>query len=101
MIVTLRQLEYLVAVSENGSYSKGAESCHAEQSTLSHQIKLVEEKLGVEISIKGSIPITPTKQGKEVINQAKYILAKVNELIAPFKNPVDPKSRKNHFQFKE
>jgi len=87
MLVTLRQLQYIVAVADQQSFSKGAEICGAEQSTVSQQVKQVEEKLGVKIFIKSEYPIMPTNEGKEVIQQARYILEKVDELIAPFKNP--------------
>jgi DNA-binding transcriptional LysR family regulator len=87
MLVTLRQLQYVVAVADLQSFSKGAEFCSAEQSTVSHQVKQVEEKLGLKIFVKSSHPIKLTDEGKIVVEQARYILNKVDELIAPFKNP--------------
>ena len=40
-------MQYIVAVAETGSFSKAAELCNADQSTVSQQVKLFEEKLGV------------------------------------------------------
>jgi len=91
MIVTLRQLQYIVAVAEHKSISKGAESCFAEQSTVSHQVKLVEDRLGIHIFKKKSQPIEVTAEGVEVIRQAKEILEKVDELVKPFKAPLGKK----------
>ncbi len=91
MLVTLRQLQYIVAVADHKSFSKGAESCFAEQSTVSHQVKLVEERLGIHIFKKKSQPIEVTTEGIEVIRQAKEILEKVEELIRPFKMPAGKK----------
>ncbi len=85
MFVTLRQLQYIVAVSDHKSFSKGAEVCHAEQSTVSHQIKQAEERLGITIFKKKSQPVEPTSEGEKVIEQAREILEKVDELIKPFK----------------
>lgn len=85
MLVTLRQLQYIVAVADHKSFSKGAESCHAEQSTVSHQIKQAEERLGVHIFIKKTQPVEITPQGMELVEQAREILLKVEELIRPFK----------------
>jgi len=87
MLVTLRQLQYIVAVADHKSYSKGAESCHAEQSTVSHQIKQAEDRLGISIFKKKTQPIETTPQGAEVVEQAREILLKVEELIRPFKHP--------------
>jgi DNA-binding transcriptional LysR family regulator len=50
-------------------------------------VKQVEEKLGLKIFVKSSHPIKLTDEGKIVVEQARYILNKVDELIAPFKNP--------------
>jgi LysR family hydrogen peroxide-inducible transcriptional activator len=87
MIVTLRQLQYIVAVAEHRSFSKGAEACFAEQSTVSHQVKLVEDRLGIHIFKKKTQPIEVTSEGLEVIRQAREILEKVEELVKPFKAP--------------
>ena len=87
MIVTLRQLQYIVAVAEHKSFSKGAEACFAEQSTVSHQVKLVEDRLGIHIFKKKTQPIEVTPEGMEIIRQAKDILEKVDELVRPFKAP--------------
>ena len=91
MIVTLRQLQYIVAVAEHKSFSKGAEACFAEQSTVSHQVKLVEDRLGIHIFRKKSQPIEVTVEGVEVVRQAKEILEKVEELVKPFKAPAGKK----------
>lgn len=88
MLVTLRQLQYLVAVAESGSFSKAAKICHAEQSTVSQQVRTLEEKLGVELFVRNIMPIRTTSEGKLVVAQAKEILNKVEDLISPFKNPV-------------
>ncbi len=87
MLVTLRQLQYIVAVAEQKSFSKGAEACFAEQSTVSHQVKLVEDRLGIHIFKKKTQPIEVTPEGEEIVKQAKNILEKVEELVRPFKAP--------------
>lgn len=85
MLVTLRQLQYIIAVAEAGSFSKAADICHAEQSTISQQVRTMEEKLGVQIFDRNTLPIKITKEGEEIITKARYIIAKVEELIQPFK----------------
>jgi LysR family hydrogen peroxide-inducible transcriptional activator len=94
MLVTLRQLQYIVAVADHKSFSKGAEFCHAEQSTVSHQIKQVEERLGIHIFKKKNQPIELTEEGIGVVKQARDILDQVDELIKPFKNLGPPTTLK-------
>ncbi|MFN0048509.1 MAG: LysR family transcriptional regulator [Cytophagales bacterium] len=88
MHVTLRQLEYVIAVAEYGSFSKAAETCCAEQSTVSHQVKAMEDKLGISIFNRNTIPVKLSTEGELIVKQAKEIIAQVNELIKPFKFPV-------------
>jgi LysR family hydrogen peroxide-inducible transcriptional activator len=85
MLITLRQLQYIVAVADEKSYSKGANICCVEQSTLSSQIKIVEDRLGITIFKKKSLPIYPTPEGEIVIEKARSILDQVENLIKPFK----------------
>lgn len=46
---TLRQIEYLLAIDETGSFSAAAERCFATQSTISAGIKEMENLLGQEV----------------------------------------------------
>ncbi len=85
MLVTLRQLQYAVSVAETGSFSKAAESCFADQSTVSQQVKVLEDRLGVKIFKRNRYPLKLTFEGEEIVLQARDILSKVEELIRPFK----------------
>ncbi len=44
--VSLRQMEYLVTVIEQASFTRAAETLHVTQSALSHQIKALEREVG-------------------------------------------------------
>ncbi|WP_329398527.1 LysR family transcriptional regulator [Streptomyces lydicus] len=44
--MSLRQMEYLVAVVEEESFTRAAEALHVTQSPLSHQIKALEREVG-------------------------------------------------------
>lgn len=44
-----RQMEYLQAVVECGSFYAAAEKCHVSQSAISQQIKKLEDELGVQL----------------------------------------------------
>jgi DNA-binding transcriptional LysR family regulator len=47
--MTLRQMEYLVAVAEEGSFTRAAERLFVSQPALSHQIKVLEQSVGGEL----------------------------------------------------
>lgn len=85
MLITLRQLQYVIAVADTGSFSKAADICFAEQSTVSQQVKSMEEKIGVVIFDRNTLPVKVTPQGLKIVSQAKHIIEKVDELLAPFK----------------
>lgn len=85
MIVTLRQMQYVVSVAKNGSFSKAADECAADQSTVSQQIKTFEDRMNVTIFDRSTLPISVTESGKDIVEQCENIIAKVDEMILPFK----------------
>lgn len=85
MIVTLRQMQYVVSVAKHGSFSKAADECAADQSTVSQQIKTFEDRMNVIIFDRSTLPITITTPGKEIIEQCETIINQVDEMIQPFK----------------
>lgn len=59
--MTLKQLEYFLAIAENGSITKAANSLRISQPPLSLQLKGLEEELGCQLFIrdKKNMIITP------------------------------------------
>ena len=51
--MTLKQLEYFLAIAENGSITKAANSLRISQPPLSLQLKGLEEELGCQLFIRG------------------------------------------------
>lgn len=86
MIVTLRQMQYVIAVAKSGSFSEAAKECGADQSTVSQQIKTFEEKLGVVIFDRKTLPIKVTSEGEKIVSKCEYIIDRVEHLISPFKS---------------
>ncbi|MHB1279272.1 MAG: LysR family transcriptional regulator [Bacteroidia bacterium] len=88
MLVTLRQLQYIIAVADTGSFSKAADLCSAEQSTVSQQVKAMEDRLGKALFDRSKQPIVATEEGLIVVSQAREIVEKVEDMLRPFrKNP--------------
>ena len=83
-MISLIQLEYIVALAQYQSFSTAAEHCFVTQPTLSMQIKKMETDLDVILFDRSKKPITPTQIGAQLIAQAKVILsetAKIKEII--------------------
>lgn len=85
--MTLVQLSYVVAVDNLRHFAEAADYCHVTQPTLSMQIHKLEQELGVKLFDRSKQPVIPTESGKEIISQARKILAEY-EVI---KNIVDAK----------
>ncbi|MFM1762255.1 MAG: hypothetical protein RLZZ512_45 [Bacteroidota bacterium] len=78
-------MQYVVSVAKNGSFSKAADECAADQSTVSQQIKTFEDRMNVTIFDRSTLPISVTEPGKEIVEQCEKIIEKVDEMILPFK----------------
>ena len=83
-MITLTQLEYIVAVEKHGNFSAAAKSCHVTQPTLSMQIQKFEEELGVILFERGKQPIQATPIGRKILDQSRVVLSQsalIPELI--------------------
>ena len=74
-MITLTQLEYVVAVDEFRHFATAADKCFVTQPTLSMQIKKLEDDLGVIIFDRSRQPVVPTDFGYKLIEQARFVLA--------------------------
>lgn len=79
---TLRQLEFLCAVADNGSFSKAAEACHVTQPTLSAAIKEIESHLGVQLIEREARGASLTQAGEEAVERARSILSDAADLVS-------------------
>lgn len=80
MDVTLRQLEYAVAVARHRRFGRAAEACHATQPALSAGIAQLEAALGVRLFERGRGGARPTAAGEALLARAQAVLAAVDEL---------------------
>lgn len=71
---TLRQLQYLVAIDEAGTFSGAAKLSNVSQPSLSTQLRDMEEVLGATLVERGrgGAPLTPI--GQELASRARIIL---------------------------
>lgn len=90
-MVTLTQLEYIVAVDTHRHFGKAAEACFITQPTLSMQIKKLEEDLEIIIFDRSKQPLIPTDVGARIIEQARVVLTQsgeINNIVQEHKNEV-------------
>src|SRR5690554_188866 len=79
-MITLTQLEYIVAVDTYRHFGRAAEACFITQPTLSMQIKKLEEDLEVIIFDRSKQPLIPTDVGQRIIEQARVVLKESEEI---------------------
>jgi LysR family hydrogen peroxide-inducible transcriptional activator len=87
---SLRQLRYLIAVSERLNFTQAAESCFVTQSTLSAGIKELEATLGAHLVERERHSVVMTAVGSEVVRRARGLLAEASDLSEWARTAVQP-----------
>lgn len=88
--VTLRQLQYLVAVADLGGFRKAADACHVSQPSLSAQIAQVEDALGVRVFERNRRQVRVSAAGTPLVAQARAVLVAAGELTELGRHLADP-----------
>ncbi|MEU5402220.1 transcriptional regulator CynR [Streptomyces sp. NPDC005963] len=70
----LRHLRYLLAVAEQGSFTRAAEELHVSQPTLSQQIKQLEKALGAQLLDRTGRTVRLTDAGETYLRYARSAL---------------------------
>ncbi len=87
ILPTLRQLEYLVALSRRRSFSKAADDCSVSQSTLSSGIKELETLLDAQLVDRSFRGVSFTSVGEEAVTRAQDLLALAEDLARSVRSP--------------
>ncbi len=74
----LRQLEYLVAVVEQASFTRAAALLHVTQPGVSAQIRLLEAELGQQLLDRSERTVRPTHAGDVVLPYARAALVAIS-----------------------
>jgi len=88
--LTLRQLQYIVAVAEARSFHRAAANCHVSQPSLSAQIADAERVLGVCLFERDRRRVLITTAGAELVRRARNILLAMDDLLEAAARYVDP-----------
>lgn len=87
---TLRQLSFLAAIAEHGSFVAAADRCAVTQPSLSAGIKELEAILGARLVERGRSGAALTPAGAEAVSRARSILADVEALSDAVRGAAEP-----------
>ncbi|MBO1076288.1 LysR substrate-binding domain-containing protein [Roseomonas marmotae] len=88
--LSLRDLEYAVAVAELGHFGRAAERCGVSQAGLSEQVRKLESLLGTALFERTTRRITVTPAGEVLLRQAREVLAGARLLLAMARSRAEP-----------
>jgi len=88
--LSIRQLQYVVAVADTLGFRKAAERCAVSQPTLSAQIQQLESVLGVLIFERDKRRVLVTAAGAEIVARARRVLVDAQDLVAAATRARDP-----------
>jgi DNA-binding transcriptional LysR family regulator len=77
----LRLVEYFVAVAEELHFGRAAERLHIAQPSLSHQIRRLEEQLGVSLLERNSRNVQLTPAGEALLDEGRKMLSHAQHAI--------------------
>jgi DNA-binding transcriptional LysR family regulator len=78
-MLDLDLLRSFVSVVDAGGFTRAGERVHRTQSTVSQQIRRLEEALGRELVHRNGKQATPTEEGERLLSYARRILALADE----------------------
>lgn len=81
-----KYFKLIKTIAEEGSISNSANRLFLTQSALSHQLRDIEERLGVKIFIRSRNKWKLTSEGKELYELANRVLSEIDEGLEKIKN---------------
>ncbi len=94
-MISLKQLQYALAIEKTLHFKKAALACNVSQSALSTSINELEKHLGMAIFERNNKQVLVTSSGQLILNKAKKIKIALDELLQishldkqPFSNPM-------------
>lgn len=88
--LSLRQLEYVVAVADTLGFRRAAEQCHVSQPALSAQVQQLEAVLGVKLFERDARRVLLTPAGTELVARARRVLTEAQDILKAAARMGDP-----------
>ncbi|MDE0453113.1 MAG: LysR substrate-binding domain-containing protein [Gammaproteobacteria bacterium] len=78
---TMKQLQYLVALTDTQHFGRAAQRCYITQSTLSAGIRDLESVLGIPIAERSNRHVLITRVGRQIAERARALLRDAEEVM--------------------
>src|SRR5438874_1533386 len=88
--LSLRQLQYVVAVADARNFRRAAVACHVSQPSLSAQLAALEGALGVPIFERDRRHVMLTRGGADLVERARRVLVEADDLVDAAQRLGDP-----------
>ncbi|WP_296359866.1 LysR family transcriptional regulator [uncultured Acidaminococcus sp.] len=75
-----RELQYVIVISEKGSFSEAAKYLSVSQPALSQYVRRVEDRLGCDLFLRGSQGLRLTPAGVTFVKKGRVILSAISGL---------------------
>ena len=85
MYLEFRHLRSIKAIHESGGLSKAADVLNITQSALSHQIKGLEDQVGLDLFVRRAKPLKLSPAGLKMLKLAERILQEISQLEEDFR----------------
>ena len=96
MYIELKHLRTVRAVHDSGGLARAADQLHMTQSALSHQVKALEEQVGMELFVRRSKPLKLSAAGMRLLRLAERVLPEVAATEEEFRALQEGKSGRLH-----
>ncbi|MCP5086903.1 MAG: LysR family transcriptional regulator [Rhodobacteraceae bacterium] len=96
MYLEFRHLRSIRAIHEQGGLARAAGVLNVTQSALSHQVKALEEQVGMQLFLRKSKPLKLSKAGHKLLALAEKVLPQVDTLEQDFSDLISGKSGRMH-----
>ena len=73
-----RELQYVIVISEKGSFSEAAKYLSVSQPALSQYVRRVEDRLGCALFLRGSQGLKLTPAGVTFVTKGRAVLSAIN-----------------------
>ena len=87
-MLDIELLRSFVSVVDAGGFTRAGERVHRTQSTVSQQIKRLEDSVGKPLLVRNGKQATPTEEGERLLSYARRILALEQEARDVVARPV-------------
>lgn len=96
MYLEFRHLRTIKAIHDQGGLARAADVLNITQSALSHQVKALEDQVGMELFLRRSKPLKLSKAGHKLLKLAEDVLPRVEAIEVDFSDTIAGKAGRLH-----